>query len=436
MRRGSLLAFDLVLFAAVAALVTIGILFIYSSGINAKGVLVSNEFIKQILWAVSGLGILLFFAFFNYTTLRAFSMYIYAASLLLLIITLAVGREVNGSHSWLGIGELGIQPSEFTKISTVLFLAMYFTGIGNGIRELPRFLLGLFIVFVPVSFILLQPDMGTALVFFPIFLIMAYIAGAQVKHLMFIMLTGLVVMMLAAVPSLAIRSGAGGARFFVLLADIDSLKYFLIAILAVTGLAFLGFRTLKQRYFYWIFYGSSILLLSAGFSLVLRLLLKDYQIMRLVIFLNPQLDPQGAGWNILQSITAIGSGGFSGKGFLQGTQSHYRFLPQQSTDFIFSILAEEWGFLGGVCILVLFLVILLRGVSIVWSSRDDYAILLGSGILSMVFFHVVVNAGMAMGIMPVMGIPLPLLSYGGSSLWTAMVGVGILMNISRRRFHS
>ncbi len=432
MRRVSAFSFDLVLFAAVMALVIIGVLFIYSSGVNASGALVSSEFIKQMVWAITGVALLLFFAFFSYSVLRTYSLYIYAASLLLLLLTLVIGREVNGAHSWIGVWELGIQPSEFAKITSILFLAMYFTGIGNGIRELPRFLLGLLIVLIPVLLILLQPDMGTALVFFPIFLVIAYIAGAQVKHLMFILLTGALMVAFAAMPSLS-RHSTSGARLLSLLSDPDFLKYLLIAILAVVGLSYFGLRSFKQRSFYWILYASCILLLSLCASLALRIVLKDYQIMRMVIFLNPQLDPQGAGWNILQSITAIGSGGFWGKGFLQGTQSHYRFLPQQSTDFIFSILAEEWGFLGGIFIFALFLAILLRGMSIIWSSHDDYAILVGSGILSMLFFHVVVNAGMAMGIMPVTGIPLMLLSYGGSSLWTAMSGVGILMNISQRR---
>jgi rod shape determining protein RodA len=173
--------------------------------------------------------------------------------------------------------------------------------------------------------------------------------------------------------------------------------------------------------------------LAGILSLALRLMLKDYQIMRLVIFINPRLDPQGAGWNIIQSVTAIGSGGLHGKGWLHGTQSHYQFLPQQSTDFIFSILAEEWGFLGALLVFGLLLVILLRGISIVWASREDYAMLVGTGILTMIFFHGIVNAGMAMGIMPVTGIPLMFLSYGGSSLWTGLISMGILMNISRRR---
>ncbi len=435
MKRITLLSFDLILFSAVIALALIGVLFIYSSGVNSSGVLVSSEFVKQALWALTGVGLLLLFSFINYTLLRAFSLYVYLGSIVLLLFTLAAGKEINGAHSWIGVWELGIQPSEFAKIATILFLAMYFSGIGNGIKELPRFLLGLLIIFIPVSLILLQPDMGTAIVFFPVFLLMAYVGGAQARHLLFIVSTGILMVTFAAIPSVTHRAAFGGGTLMGLLADSDFLKYVLMALSAVAALSLLGYRSFRKKYFYWIFYGASILLVSIGSSMLLRMTLKEYQIMRMIIFINPHLDPQGAGWNILQSITAIGSGGFWGKGFLQGTQSHYRFLPQQSTDFIFSILAEEWGFLGGILVLALFLTILLRGISIIWSSRDDFAVLSGSGILSMLFFHVLVNAGMAMGIMPVTGIPLMLLSYGGSSLWTAMCGIGILMNISRRRLH-
>jgi rod shape determining protein RodA len=344
-----------------------------------------------------------------------------------------IGREVNGARSWLGFGQVGIQPAEFVKLSTILFLATYLTGIGNGIRELPRFLLGLLIAFVPVALIILQPDMGEALAFVPIFLLMSFVAGAQVKHLLFILFVGVLGFVLAAVPSLHARMGAGGASLFSLLSDTDILKYLLLAGTVVAGLSFLGWRSFQQRYFFWISWASALAVLGGAFSLALRVVLHDYQIMRLVIFVNPRLDPQGAGWNIIQSVTAIGSGGLHGKGFLHGTQSHYQFLPQQSTDFIFSILAEEWGFLGALLVFGLLLVILLRGISIVWASREDYAMLTGAGILAMIFFHTLVNVGMAMGIMPVTGIPLMFLSYGGSSLWTGLIGVGILMNISRRR---
>jgi rod shape determining protein RodA len=433
LRRPSLASFDFVLFGATIALICIGILFIYSSGINANGVLVSREFVRQIIWAVLGLGLMIFFALFSYTTLRMLSLYIYGAGLFLLLVTLVLGRQVNGARSWLGFAEIGIQPAEFMKIATILFLATYLTGIGNGIRELPRFVLGLLIALVPIALILLQPDMGEALAFIPIFILMAFISGAQPRHLMFMLLVGVLGFVLAAIPTLHSRSGGTGASFFTLVSDPDVLKYLLLAGAVVTGLAFLGWRSFKQRYFFWISWSGAVLVSGGLMSAALRLMLKDYQIMRLVIFVNPRLDPQGSGWNIIQSVTAIGSGGLHGKGWLHGTQSHYQFLPQQSTDFIFSILAEEWGFLGGLLVFGLLLVIFLRGISIVWAAREDYATLVGTGILGMIFFHTLVNVGMAMGIMPVTGIPLMFLSYGGSALWTGLIGVGILMNISRRR---
>ncbi len=433
MKKFTLASFDLVLSGAAFLLIVIGILFIYSSGIDSGGAQRSSEFLRQVVWAVSGLALMVFFSFFSYTTLRVLSLYIYGAGLFVLLVTLGIGREVNGARSWLGFAEIGIQPAEFMKLGTILFLATYFTGIGNGIREMPRFLLGLAIVFVPIALILLQPDMGEALVYVPIFLLMAYIAGAEPRHLLFILFSGVIAFLLAAVPTLHARSGARGASFLSLIAEPDILKYLLIAGAVVAALAFGGWRSFRRRYFFWISWAASLFTAGGLASLALRSALRDYQIMRLVMFVNPRLDPKGAGWNIIQSVTAIGSGGLLGKGWLHGTQSHYQFLPQQSTDFIFSILAEEWGFLGGVLVFGLFLVIFLRGISIVWGAREDYATLIGTGILSMFFYHTLVNAGMAMGIMPVTGVPLMLVSLGGSALWTGLIGIGILMNISRRR---
>jgi rod shape determining protein RodA len=423
-RKAPLRPFDLALFLPAIALLAIGILFIYSSGVNSRGALVSREFLRQMIWAFTGIGILLFFSFFDYGTLRVFSLYIYGANILLLILTLIVGREVNGARSWLGIPALGIQPSEFMKISTILFIATYLTGIGNGIRELPRFLLGLLIAFLPMALILLQPDMGGALPFIPIFLLMAFIGGAEVRHLLFILFVGIFAFVFTAIPTLQAKTGTGGASLMTLLADADISKYLLLASAAVAGLSFLGWRSFRMRYFFWISWAAAGFTIAMLASIGLRGVLREYQIMRLVIFVNPRLDPQGAGWNVIQSVNAIGSGGLYGKGFLRGTQS---------TDFIFSILGEEWGFLGTLLVFALFLILILRGLSIVWNVREDYATLCGTGLLSMFFFHLFVNIGMATGIMPVTGIPLLFLSYGGSSLWTALISVGILMNMSRRR---
>lgn len=433
MKKFSLASFDLIMAGAAITLIAVGIMFIYSSGINANGAQMTDEYIRQIIWAVAGIGIMVFFALFSYTTLRVLSLYAYAAGILLLLVTLVIGRRVNGARSWLGFSEIGIQPAEFMKIATILFLATYFTGIGNGIRELPRLLLGLLIMFVPVALILLQPDIGEALAFFAIFILMAFIAGAQARHLLFMLCAALLAFVLAAVPTLHARSGAAGASFFSVIADQDILKYLLLGAAAVVGLAFLGWRSFRRWYFLWLSWAGAVFVSGGVLSLALQSVLKNYQMMRLVIFVNPQLDPQGAGWNIIQSVTAIGSGGFFGKGWLHGTQSHYQFLPQQSTDFIFSILAEEWGFMGALLVFGLFLVILLRGIGIVWAAREDYATLVGTGVLAMVFFHLLVNIGVAMGVMPMTGIPLMFLSKGGSAMWTGLIGVGILMNISRRR---
>jgi rod shape determining protein RodA len=181
-------------------------------------------------------------------------------------------------------------------------------------------------------------------------------------------------------------------------------------------------------------YGALIFIIGLGGAYAARRVLQEYQIMRLIVFMDPYVDPRGAGWNIIQSVTAVGSGGAFGKGFLQGTHSHYQYLPQQSTDFIFSILAEEWGFLGGVTIFALFILILGRGVYILAQAKDRFAASLAAGVVSMFFFHFVINVGMAIGVMPITGIPLFFLSYGGSSLWTGMMGVGVLMSIYTHRY--
>ncbi|HPB66351.1 MAG TPA: FtsW/RodA/SpoVE family cell cycle protein, partial [Spirochaetales bacterium] len=204
----------------------------------------------------------------------------------------------------------------------------------------------------------------------------------------------------------------------------------------VAALSLLGFRFFKKRYYYWLAYGSAIGSLGLAFSLAGQRLLKDYQVKRLIVFLDPSIDPLGSGWNILQSITAIGSGGVAGKGFLQGTQSHYRYLPQQSTDFIFSIISEELGFIGGIVIFGLFFYILVRLALSMRKLRDVASSSFVAGVFGIIFFHFMINAGMAMGVMPITGIPLLFLSYGGSSLWSICIGVGLCLGVGARRYDS
>jgi rod shape determining protein RodA len=434
MKRVSLFAFDFILLGATLVLLVVGTLFIYSSGMSFTGMQLSSEYIKQLIWAGSGLLLMIGAILVDYHRLRSISMYLYGLTALLLLVTLFIGREVHGARSWIGVGEFGIQPSEFAKVTTIVFLAGYFTRIGKGVRELPRFLLGLAIVLLPIGLILLQPDMGTALVYIPIFVFMAFVAGAKLRHILFLITAGVLTIVLAVLPQYKQWILGSEAGLLSMITNFQVAKYFLAALGLITLLAAWGFWGFKRRYFYWILYISSLLLvINVGALLVVRTL-RDYQIMRFIVFLNPRVDPRGAGWNLIQSVTAVGSGGFVGKGLLQGTQSHYQFLPQQSTDFIFSILAEEWGFLGGLLVFSLFLVILLRGIRILYIARDDYAMCVGAGLVGMIFFHVVVNIGMTMGIMPITGIPLFFLSYGGSSLWTGLISIGLLLNIYFRRY--
>ena len=434
MKKGSLFQFDLLLFGSTFTLMVIGVLFIYSSGVTSTGVLFNREFIKQMVWAGSGLILLAIAVGISYARLKPLAPQLYVLGLLLLIVTLVVGRRVHGARSWLGLGDFGIQPSEFMKLGTILMMAAYLSGIGKGIRELPRLLLAFAVVLVPMGLILLQPDMGTALVYIPIFLVMTYMAGARARHLIFILASGLMMIVFGLLPAFENYVLARELSVFASLGSFEMLRYILPALALIAVLAAWGTYGFKRHYFYWILYGASLLLTGLGGALVAMRVLKDYQVMRLIIFMDPKIDPQGAGWNIIQSVTAVGSGGFWGKGFLQGTQSHYRFLPQQSTDFIFSIIAEEWGFFGGILVFTLFLIVLLRGLRIAYTARDDFALYLASGILGMIGFHVVVNIGMAMGIMPITGIPLFFLSYGGSSLWTGLIAVGLLLNIHLRRY--
>jgi rod shape determining protein RodA len=208
-----------------------------------------------------------------------------------------------------------------------------------------------------------------------------------------------------------------------------------LALAVIGGIALVGFVIYKKGYFFWILYGVSVLILSLGASYLSHKVLKRYQLQRLIVFLDPDVDPKGAGWNIIQSITAIGSGGLNGRGYLQGTLSHYRFVPQQSTDFIFSIFSEEWGFIGGVMVFALFLVICLRLVRIMRLSVDTFGVYIVAGLSSMYIFHFLINVGMTMGIMPITGIPLMFMSYGGSSITAALSGIGLALSIHIRRYN-
>ena len=434
--RKTFAGMDFLILAVTLALTIIGILSIYSSGLSAEGVHVSNEYLKQIVWAVSGIILMAIVSLVDYKRLKDYSLFIYVFFLLVILYVRFFGHEVNGAKSWIGLfGEFGIQPSEFMKVATILFLAQYLSESEHQ-SSFRRLLYSFGIILLPVFIIIMQSDMGTALVFFPIFIFMAFIAGLDRRYIVFILAVIFATSGLTILPLWEKYILKTPTNFLFVLYRAPFVFYLIAAAALILLLSAWGWLSFKKKYYFWIAYIALLVAGSLTASTFAHKALKEYQLMRLIVFLDPSIDPRGSGWNILQSITAIGSGGFFGRGFLQGTQSHYRYLPQQSTDFIFSIIAEEWGFMGGVTIFGLYFILFRRCSTLLKTARDSYAIYIVAGIMGMIFFHFMINAGMAMGIMPVTGIPLFFLSYGGASLWAIMIAVGLLLGISARRFRT
>lgn len=436
MKNKVLSLFDYVLIIDIICLITLGVIFIYSSSINSFGQFFGErktEYIKQIIWGSVGLLLMIAFTIYDYRRLQKFSIYLYIILIILLFLTRIFGVKVNGAVSWLGIGGLGIQPSEIGKIFFILFLAYYFDNSRNQ-NQLKRFIISLGILLLPMGLILIQPDMGTASVYLAIFVIIAFIADVPLLYLIYLLAFGILSVILAVIPQWNISIAESPHKIVNLLTNFNY-RFLLIAITGIIAICGVILRRFFHgpKYIFWISYVFSIISLALIFSLAFDKILKDYQKMRLVIFLDPYKDAQGTGWNTIHSITAIGAGGGFGQGFLNGSQSHGRFLPQRSTDFIFSILSEESGFFGGCIVFILYFIILIKCLFCMKNSHNYYGTYIASGIFGFFAFHFFVNIGMVMGIMPITGIPLIFLSYGGSSILTGLCCIGILMSINGRR---
>lgn len=306
----------------------------------------------------------------DYTKVTRFAKHLYILNIILLLVVVFIGQEHKGAQSWIAIGSFNLQPSEFSKIFMIVTFAAYLASREGRLNRF-RDLVPTFAFFgLPMMLIMLQPDLGTALVFIGIYFGMLLVAGARPKHLLTLILIGTVL---------------------------------------VVGV------------------------LTAQLHFGLDKPLKPYQLDRLTIFIDPYKDPRGAGYHVIQSMVSLGSGGLVGKGLFQGTQTQLNFLPEQKNDFIFSVVGEEVGFVGILLLMLLFYIFVFRGVKIAHESKDMFGSLMAIGIVSMIVFHLLVNIGMAAGIMPITGIPLPFFSYGGSSMLANMIGVGILMNINMRK---
>jgi rod shape determining protein RodA len=395
--------FDLALFLPVLFLTIIGLLAIYSSTANHPSA--SGNFEKQFFWSIASL--LVFFIVYSLPQqlFKTLAIPSYLFSLLLLIVVLFAGKTVYGSQSWLNFGPVGFQPSEFAKLGLILGLSYWLTYKNRDINNIKDIIVALAIGFLPVILILLEPDTGTAIVFMIITLSLIYWSGLSLFGLFVVLSPGIVTF-----------------------ASLFGTVVFIISLLGVI-LALILFR--KD-----LFNSATVFILNLGasffFDYAFRLL-KPHQQKRIETFLDPASDPLGSGYNALQAKLAIGSGGFLGKGYLSGNQTQLRFIPKQWTDFIYCVIGEEFGFIGSVIVLILFLIIFLRLLNLSNMAKDSFSVLLIVGILTMLFAHFAINIGMNVGITPVIGLPLPFLSYGGSSLMVNLIMIGIALNIYRNR---
>ncbi len=430
--------FDYIMFGSIILIVLIGITMIYSGTHAIEWA--QNIWIRQTVWFGLGTAGMICAILFDYQLLGKYSRLIFIIAIILLICVL-FGPSVRSAKSWFLLGPISFQPSEFAKLATIIVLAEYLSTKREGLNTLYDLLPTLGLIGGPVLLILMQPDLGTTLVFLPIYLMMLYITGIRTLYLVTLTSTGVLVIIITLFVSwVEIQPKLANIGIVSFLYKIfGSFEYsiifliFLLAVIVGIYYAIKMFRDAEIKFTNFLL-SYIIIGVSMFFSLIIDSFLKEYQRKRILVFIDPNIDPLGAGYNIIQSKIAIGSGKLFGKGLLNGTQNQLGFLPERQTDFIFSVIGEELGFIGAMVLLFLFCVIIYRGIAIAFSSRDMFGCLLAAGIISMIAVQIFINIGIATGIMPVTGLTLPLVSYGGSSLFITMVSLGIVLNIRLRRY--
>lgn len=423
----------------------------------------NKEYIKQLIWigiSIATIGVVLIVDSKFYIE---FSYVFYAISIFLLIIVIFVGVEVNAARSWFQIGSMRFQPMELAKVSTALAIARMMSRFQFSLHKKSDLFQLIVLWSAPMIIIVLQNDTGSALVFLAFLivffregmtpyiilfgliaiavfiatmlisneLILAILFGSTLLHLIYkkvkkeTLITFLVTAVVFGITELILRASSDeGDLFFSLLIGI----FF--------GSLYLALAALIRRVKF-VFVSLLLLWGAIGFAYstdhIFEEVLTDYQRSRILVMLGLKDDPLGAGYNVNQSKIAIGSGGFSGKGFLQGTQTKFNFVPEQSTDFIFCTVGEEWGFLGSAAVIILFTTLLLRIVFLAEQQHSDFGRIYGYGVASVFFLHMVINIGMTIGLAPVIGIPLPFFSYGGSSLWGFSILLFIFLKLDTNR---
>ena len=426
---------DFVLIGAVLLAIIFGILMIYSAGFDSIENINKGLYKRQIVWAIIGLVLTGLLSAIHYKILGRYAFYIYGFFIFILLVTTIFGRPIRGSSvRWLTFGFFSIQPSEFMKLSLVILLAKYLELKERDLKDFKELLIPSLLTLLPVLIIIKQPDLGTAALFIPILFIMLFLGGASVSHLVSIVLVAAIAIIFPMLLTYWEWEGYKGNNLIIqLFGHVDVLFTIAGILLAIAITAFVTHYFVNKKFLKKIYIPATVISLGLFFSVVIQNWFKIYQKKRILVFLNPDLDPHGSGYNIIQSKIAIGSGGFLGKGFLKGSQTQLGFLPEKTSDFIFAVIAEELGFIGAAFLLLLLGVIIYRGIQISLSTRDKFGALLAIGIVSILFSHILVNVGMVIGIMPVTGLPLPFFSYGGSNLLMMMLAVGILNNIYMNR---
>lgn len=428
--------FDWSLAIIVILLSILGIVNIYSAShsLETGGVALYQ---KQTIWVILGFLVMFVIAHTNYQIVGHYALYVYGIGIFLLIITLLFASPINNSRRWLNFGFMSFQTSEFIKISFIILLGKYIHLRGSEIHNFREIVFTGILLFIPLALILMQPDLGTGLSLIPIFMIMLFVGGADYAHLLAIFFIGIITITIPLIATYSELMGKDITQGSFLLRFLNDFSYVMITgfvLGAISLILYIVKFFMNWKFLRLIYIPVNVISLGFIFSSLVARYFKPYQKKRILTFFSPELDPLGSGYNVIQSKIAVGSGEFFGKGFLQGTQNQLGFLPEKSTDFIFSVLAEEWGFLGSIIVLFLFLIIIIKGVKIAYESKDLFGSLLAAGITSLIFYHVIVNIGMAIGIMPVTGLLLPFISYGGSNLIVSMAAIGILLNIRMKKF--
>jgi len=427
----------------------------------------SQRYGKQFIWILASLVIAVFVVIIDSRFYFFFSWFTYGAMIFLLIFVLLFGTQINGARSWFEFGGVSLQPSEFAKFATALALAGYLNTQRQDLTRIKVLLPATGIILFPALLIALQPDMGSTVVYFSLFIVLfregmspyIFVSGLLMLILFFLTLLMNNLYLTIALIIIAFLLAwfvtrkwkvclAGSFVFIFISVSLYIIDYYVFKKLGAELVIFISLIFSGIAYAYYIYNKKAVVLLViylflAGSILFINSvdytfnnIIKPHQKERVDIMLGLKSDLHGTGYNVNQSIISIGSGGFAGKGYLQGTQTKFKFVPAQSTDFVFCTVGEEWGFLGSIFVIGIYLFLLLRLVFMAERQRSVFSRIYGYGVVSILFTHFFINIGMAIGLVPVIGIPLPFFSYGGSSLWgfTILLFIFLRLDASRTEY--